>query len=141
MQRLCSIKSVLGDTLFGNLNKKCIVYTNTASCLDQMQSDKELWLYMNDDIKGGVFVISGDLKPEVKFASAERFTKVIKDPESLITNNEFFPRILLATAGSIGVGLDSPDVYAVCRAGFSTSIFEMPQELGQCGRGVRMKMV
>ena len=43
--------------------------------------------------------------------------------------------MLLATAGSIGAGLDSPGVYSVCRAGFLTSIFEMAQEMGQCGRG------
>ena len=38
-------------------------------------------------------------------------------------------------SGSIGAALDSPDVYVVCRAGFLTSIFEMAQELGRCGRG------
>lgn len=32
-------KNVLRDTLFGNLDKKCKVYTNTVSCLDQIQSD------------------------------------------------------------------------------------------------------
>ena len=135
MQRLCSIKNVLRDTLFGNLNKKCIVYTNTASCLDQMQSDIELWLDGNDDIKGDVLVINGDLKPEVKFASVERFTMLVEEPENVINNNQFYPRILLATAGSIGAGLDSPDVYTVCRASFSQSIFELAQELGRCGRG------
>ena len=50
-QRLRVIKTALRDTLFGNLDKKCIVYTNTVSCLDQMQSDIELWLNMNNDIK------------------------------------------------------------------------------------------
>ena len=42
---------------------------------------------------------------------------------------------MLSTAGSIGAGLDSPDVYAVCRCGFPTSIFDMAQELGRAGRG------
>ena len=88
---------------------------------------------MNDDIKGDVLVISGNLKPEVKFASAER-SRVNKDPESLINDNKFFPRILLAIVGDIGAGLDSLDVYAVYRAGFPTSILEMAQELGRCGR-------
>ena len=32
-------------------------------------------------------------------------------------------------------GLDSPDVFAVARMGFPTSIFEMAQELERCGRG------
>ena len=90
MQRLRAIKNVLHKTLFGNLMKKCIVYTNTASCLDQMQSDIELWLDMNDDIKGNALVISGALKPEVKFASAERFTRVVDDPEELVNRDGFF---------------------------------------------------
>ena len=134
-QRLKHIKSVLENTLSNNLNKKCIVYTNTSSCLEQMQSDIELWLDMKEDIQGDVVVIYGDLKPEVKFVTAERFTQVISNPEELINLNKFYPRILLATAGSIGAGLDSPDVYSVCRAGFSTSVFEMAQEMGRCGRG------
>ena len=135
IQRLKTIKTILKETLVGNLDRKCIVYTNTASCLDLMQSEIELWLDMNDEIKGDVLVINGELKPEVKFASAERFTQVIDNQEELINNNRFYPRILLATAGSIGAGLDSSDVYVVCRAGFPTSIFEMAQELGRCGRG------
>ena len=117
MQRLRAIKNVLHETLFGNLTKKCIVYTNTASCLDQMQSDIELWLDINDDVKGDTLVISGALKPEVKFASAERFTRVVDDPEELLNRNALFPRILLSTAGSIGAGLKSPDFFAVCRYG------------------------
>ena len=128
-------KTILKETLVGNLDRKCIVYTNTASCLDLMQSDIELWLDMNNDIKGDVLVINGELKPEVKFASVKRFTQVIENKEELINNNRFYPRILLATAGSIGAGLDSSDVYVVCCAGFPTSIFEMAQELGRCGRG------
>ena len=63
------------------------MYTNTASCLYQMQSDIELWLDANDDIKGDVLVINGDLKPEVKFASIERFTMVTENSKRLITNN------------------------------------------------------
>ena len=38
------IKRVLKSTLSDNLNKKCIVYTNTASCLDQLKIDVEHWL-------------------------------------------------------------------------------------------------
>ena len=77
----------------------------------------------------------GDLKPEVKIFSAERFTRCIDNPEELVNTNQFYPRIMLATAGSIGSGLDSPDVYSVYRVGFPTSIFEMAQELGRCRRG------
>ena len=101
-QRLRLIKNVLSSTLSGNLNKKCIVHTNTASCLEQMQADIESWMDMDDSILGDSLVIHGDQKPEVKFVSAERFTETITNPEELINSNKFYPRILLATAGSIG---------------------------------------
>ena len=53
----------------------------------------------------------------------------------MINNNKLYPRILLATAGNIGAGLDSPDIYAVCQVNFPISLFVMAQELGRCGRG------
>ena len=100
-----------------------------------MQSDIELWLNGKDDINEDVLVINGDITPEVKFACAERFTMVVEHADNMVNNNQFYPRILLTIAGSIGAGLDSPDLYTVCRAGLSPSIFELAQELGQCGRG------
>ena len=135
IQRPRLIKGVLNDTLGTNLDRKCIVYTNTAASITELQTSLELWLDMEDKIKGDIIVITGDLKPEVKFASAEAFTRHIDNQQDLVNENKFLPRILLATAGSIGAGLDSSDVYAVCRSGFPTSIFEMAQELGRCGRG------
>ena len=65
------VKKVLECTLTGNLNKKAIVYTNTAACLDQLRSDIESWMDMNDKIQGDVLIIQGDPQPEVKFVSAE----------------------------------------------------------------------
>ena len=85
---------------------------------------------MDDTIIGDTLVIHGDLKPEIKFFSAERFTETIKNPEELTNSNQFYSRILLATASRIETGLDSTDFYTVCRVGFLTSIFEMAQELG-----------
>ena len=41
----------------------------------------------------------------------------------------------MATAGSIGTGLDSQDVYSVTRIGYPTSVIDMAQEMGRCGRG------
>ena len=54
---------------------KITVYTNTASCLDQLKVDIEQWLNTNDEIKGDVLIIYRDIKKEVKFIFAERFTK------------------------------------------------------------------
>ena len=100
-----------------------------------MKVDIEQWLNASDDIKGDVLLIHGDMKKEVKYISAERFTKTITNPQELIDSNKFNPRILLATAGSIGAGIDSQDVYSVSRIGFLTSIIDMDQEMGRCGRG------
>jgi len=116
-QRLCHIKAVLGSILSGNFDKECIVYTNTASCLEQIQADIEAWLDMDDTILRDTLLIHGDQKPEVKFMSAEKFTETVSDPEDLINKNKFYPRFFLATAGNIGAGLDSSDIYVVCRVG------------------------
>ena len=134
-QRLQHIKGVLSSTLSENADKSYIVYTNTSSCLEQMQVDIESWLDLDDSILGDLLVIYGDQKPEVKCISAQSFTESIKNLEELINSNQFYPWILLVTASSIGAGLDSPDVYAVCRVGFATSVFAMAQELVRCGRG------
>ena len=90
---------------------------------------------MNNNIKGDVLIIQGDLQPEVKFVSAQQFTQHIVDPQLLLDKNAFYPRILLATAGCIGAGLDSADVYTVIRVGFPSGILDMVQEIGRCGCG------
>jgi len=64
------------------------------------------------------------------------FTKIVDNAEELVNSNSFYPRILMATAESIGAGLDSVDVYSVVRVEFSTSILEMVQEMGRCDRGM-----
>lgn len=129
------VKKILEATLSGNLHKKAIVYTNTAACLEQLRSDLELWMDMQDNIQGDVLIIQGDLQPEVKFVSAQQFTRHIEDPQTILDRNEYYPRILLATAGCIGAGLDSSDVFSVIRVGFPSGILDMVQELGRCGRG------
>ena len=35
--------------------------------------------------------------------------------------------------------MNYPHVYAICRADFPTSVFEIAQELGRCGRGCSNK--
>ena len=56
------------------------------------------------------------------------------NPEEMLKKKVIHLIFSLATRGIVGVGLDSPDVYADCCTGFLTSIFEMAQELGRCGR-------
>ena len=90
---------------------------------------------MDDGIQGDVIVVYGDLKLEIKFVNVERFTQVIANLDELTNSNKFYSRILLATAGSIGAGLDFPVLYLACWAGFPTRIFKMVQEIGRRGRG------
>ena len=65
------------------------------------------------------------MKAEFKLFSAQMFTKTVDNTEELVNSNSFYPRISMATAGSIGAGLDLVDVCSVVRIVFSTSILEM----------------
>jgi len=58
-----------------------------------------------------------------------KFTKYVENPDRKINCNRFYPRIPLNTAGSIGDGLDSVDVYCVIFVGFPTSTTDMVQEI------------
>jgi hypothetical protein len=53
---------------------------------------------------------------------------------STVYQGKYYPRILVATSGCIGAGLDSSDVYTVVRDGFPSSILDFIQEMGRCGR-------
>ena len=83
------IKIVLHRSMSGNLDKKIIFYTNTASCLDQLKVDIEQWLNSSDDIKGGFLIMHGDMKTEVEKKSAESFTELIENPQLLLDSNNF----------------------------------------------------
>ena len=102
---------------------------NTASYLEHLRCDIESWMDLSDDVQGDVLVIQGDLQPEVKFVSTEKFTKHNLDPQLLIDTTICYPRILLATAGCIGAGLDSSDVYSVSQIGLPSGIIDMVQEM------------
>ena len=90
-----------------------------------MKVDVEHWLDSGDGIKGDSLIIQGDMKSAVKLVSAQMFTKTVYNAEELVNINSFYPRILMATSGSIGADLDSADFYNVVKVGFSTSILEM----------------
>ena len=49
---------------------------------------------MYDGIEGDVLVIYGNLKPEVKFVSAERFSQEIDNPEEMTSTNQFYLMII-----------------------------------------------
>ena len=73
------------------------------------------------------------MKPEVKFISAEMFIQIVDDPE--VKTNRIFSQDFDSYCGQFGAVLDLMDVHSVARVGFSTSVLEMVQEMGRCGRG------
>ena len=79
-------------------------------------------------------MIKGDMETKLKLASVTRFTDEVNNPLDIIDKNEYYPRVLIATASYIGASLDSSSVYSVIRIGFRTSIIDMIQEMGHCGK-------
>ena len=66
------------------------MHTNTAACFEQLCSDLEMWMDIQDNIKGDTLIIQGDLQPEVKYVSAQQFTRHIADPQILLDRNEYY---------------------------------------------------
>ena len=129
------IKTNLHNTLHDNLYKKAIVYCNTASAVEKIRDDLDNWLNeANTGIEGDTIIINGDLESEWKFFSSQKFTETNTNPQTEISNNMYYPRILVATSGCIGAGLDSSSVHCVIRDGFPSSILDFIQEMGRCGR-------
>ena len=69
-------------------------------------------MYMNNTVnfEGSDVVITGNIKADLKLEAKKCFTTSIIDTTSF---EKFTPRILFASASSIGAGLDTPDVYTV----------------------------
>jgi len=122
------------STLEKNHDKKVIIYSNTAVSIESMKVMLETWIDHSTELKCDIVGITGDLEPELKLAYTELFTQAPITEEN-VTDLTFNPRILLATASCIGAGLDSSDVFTVIRVGFPSSLLDLVQEMGRCGRG------
>ena len=133
-QYLKSVKVILKNLLSSNLDKKVIIYTNTATKAESIKEEIDSWLNLTSAFEGDTIMINGDMESEVKLKSATMFTTHINNPRGLVDDSKFYPRVLIATSSSIGAGLDSRDVYSVIRIGFPTSVLDMIQEMGRCGR-------
>jgi superfamily II DNA helicase RecQ len=129
------IKQLLKDHLSINLNSKAIIYSSVARSTEKIQDTLDVWLDDPLNIDGDTILINGDLEPEWKFVCTQCFTQIVEHPNQLLEENVYFPRILVATSGCIGAGLDSPDVDLVIRDGFPSSLLDLIQEMGRCGRG------
>ena len=134
MQYLRSIKDILESILAGNVSKKVIIYTNTASRSELIKDEIDSWLNLTSSFEGDTIMRNGDMESEVKLVSATTFTADIPNPRDLIDNNKFPPRVLIETSSCIRSGLHSSSVFSVIRVGFPKSILDMIQEMGRCGR-------
>ena len=135
-QRMKIIKETLCEELKTNLSSKAIVYTSIATSSISIQDEIDSFLDKSPEIVGDTVLINGEMEPEWKYVSAQRFTEQNDHVEDLVSNNQFNARILVATSGCIGAGLDSSDVHVVIRDGIPSSILDLIQEMGRCGRGV-----
>merc|ERR1712151_1092565 len=84
---------------------------------------------------GDSVLVVGSQDAELKFAFTTKFTntKYVGDNSSQ-QSNSLQPRFLIGTSGCIGAGLDCPDVHLIVRLGLPTSIINLIQEMGRCGR-------
>ena len=130
------IKDQLNRYLKDRHTTKAIIYSNISSQVVSMREKIDNWLDEPESFDGDTMIINGELPSEWKLVSSQLFTSKGSDLIQKIANNEFVPRILLATSGCIGAGLDSSEVVLVMRDGFPTSMIDFVQEMGRCGRSI-----
>ena len=128
------IKEQLNRYLKDETNTKAIIYSNISTQVVSMREKIDNWLDEPESFDGDTIIINGELPSEWKLISSQLFTNESSNFREHISNNKFVPRILLATSGCIGAGLDSSEVVLVMRDGFPTSMIDFVQEMGRCGR-------
>ena len=111
--RNVTFRDKLKETLGNDQTSKAIIYSSVAKTTEVIQDDVDDYLDGTDEVFGDTVVINGDLEQEWKCVTARKFTEKITDMEQRIELNRPVPRILIATAGCIGAGLDCNDVKAV----------------------------
>ena len=99
--------------------------------VDHLKENVDNWLNINNPFEGDTICIHGSMEPEVKFSTAKSFTLSLHRTST----DTVFPRILVATEGCIGAGLDSDSVHLIVHIGFPLSIMDLMQEMVRCGRG------
>ena len=129
------LKVHLNRHLKDNSDKKAIIYTNTAAAAQKLKEKIDTWMDHQSPFEGDVVIVYGEMHQEVKSEVITAFTN-INDVEKCKESNSMYPRILIATSGSIGPGLDSSKVTLVYRIGCPSSVFDFIQEMGRCGRDV-----
>ena len=132
-QYLNSFKSEVKKAFADGSNKKAIVYLNTAYEAKKFKEKIDMWLDEESPFEGDLVLIYGDMHQEVKAEIITAFTSTLSVDEHM-KSKQIYPRILIATSGSVGAGLDSTAINLVYRIGCPGSVFEFIQEMGRCGR-------
>jgi superfamily II DNA helicase RecQ len=116
-----------------------VVYSNSRKAVEKIAIALNQFLD-HEDLHYDTVVVNGEMFAEQKFFYTRLFTKNSAtgrdgDGDDTSGNGVYNPRVLIATAGAAGVGIDSPEVHLVLRDGFPPSILSLVQELGRAGRG------
>ena len=69
---------------------------------------------------------------------APKLTNDIINVDFIISNNDFYPRILYVTSGCVRTGLDSPDMKVIIRDGFLEKLIYLCQDMGRSGLKTRV---
>ena len=125
-------KIYLKDVLSDNINKKAVIYHNTAKAVNTMKDDIDTWLNLTDTFLGDVVAITGGMSSEIKFEATSSFTKDV-NAQNLLDYDLFYARVLCCVDRCINAGLDSSSVHAVLRYGISKSLLDTMQECGRAG--------
>ena len=134
VQCLKLIKETLKSILADNASKKVTAFNNAASRAEVIKDKIDSWLNLTSSFEGDTIMINGDIQSEVKLFSATSFTSETTNPQDLIDDNKFYPRVVIATSSCVGDRLDSSSVCSVIRIGFPTSVLYITQEIGRRGR-------
>lgn len=129
------VKEYLLNNLSTNIDAKNIVYSLSAKAAESFTDEVDKFMNYPDTIDGDSILIVADLESDWKFVLACEFTKKHDNVQSLLDKNIYYPRILCATNGCIGAGLDSDDVVLVIQDGFPSCLLDLIQEMSQIGRG------
>lgn len=133
-QVLPTLKKELQSHIVQNdLSWKAIICCNTATNAESIKAKFDEWLDDNEYTGDSILVV-GSQESELKSYSTVAFTSKSTPLQLDQPSTNYFPRYLIGTSGCIGAGLDSSEVHSVVRIGCPSSIINLIQELGRCGR-------
>lgn len=92
-----------------------------------------MWLDEKEHFEGDLVLVHGAIHQEVKAEIIRAFASTLSVEEEM-KSKVIYPRILIATSGSVGAGLDCNEINLVYQIGCPDSVFEFVWEMGRRGR-------